>query len=136
MVAVTVERLIASYLDRLNLPYKHSPQRKLFIIQYVSKSGREIPVMIYYSNKWIKFFVIAYNENDIPAYIDRKILYRRLLEENFYTYGVTFGITEKGSIIVEREVGTSSLRDVEIFRTYILSVLSGMNYFIKEILKL
>ena len=136
MVAVTVERLIASYLDRLNLPYKHSPQRKLFIIQYVSKSGREIPVMIYYSNKWIKFFVIAYNENDIPAYIDRKILYRRLLEENFYTYGVTFGITEKGSIIVEREVSTSSLRDVEIFRMYILSVLSGMNYFIKEILKL
>jgi len=131
-----IRKVIEQHLDSLKLEYKHDPERRLFYVNIIGKDRKKLPIMVSYSKNWVKVFIYLMNEKKVPEYVDRAIFYRLLLEENFYTSGATYSMTENGSILAEKEIDTMSALDLRIFRNCIRAVLYAARYFYKEILKI
>ena len=131
-----VGKIIERHLNSLKLQYRHDPQHRLFYVGIAGKTRRNLPVMVSYSRNWVKVFIYLINEKEVPECVDRAILYRMLLEENFYTSGATYSMTENGSILAEKEIDIVSAMDLRIFKNCIRTVLYAAGYFYREILKI
>lgn len=126
---------LESYFKKMNVNYEHKPENNLFFVYFnlaTEDYKGEIRILVHYTDKWVTVVAPLINENHLPREIDRKRLYRKLLEDTFYLNEVTFGMTREGDIVVHAETASHAL-SYENFRMEFYSVLYGVEYFVRKL---
>jgi len=125
---------VKEFLKRMDLKFKHIEDKNAFVVPFLSEeTGRQFNVVVTIKDDWVTTAAIAARREELPRDIDEKEFYRLLLVLTFELNEVTFGLTNKGDVVVHAESHVKAL-SFENFKMEFGSVVFGVELFHREIL--
>lgn len=98
---------IESYLKEMNLTYRVIPAEDRIVLPYTIDDRRFL-LIIDRSDKWVRFFIIIVEADDLKG-VDKSKLYKSLLEANGQLAEIKYFITDQGAVGVIGHEGIASL---------------------------
>jgi len=125
---------VKEFLKRMDLKFELIEDRNAFVVPFSSeKTGRQFNVVITIKENWVTTAAIAARREELPRDIDEKEFYRLLLLLTFELNEVTYGLTNRGDVVVHAESHVRAL-SFENFKVEFGSVVFGVEFFHREIL--
>ena len=125
---------VKEVLKRMGLKFELIEDRNAFVVPFSSeKTGRQFNVVITIKENWVTTAAIAARREELPRDIDEKEFYRLLLLLTFELNEVTFGLTNRGDVVVHAESHVKAL-SFENFKVEFGSVVFGVEFFHRNIL--
>jgi len=125
---------VKEFLKRMDLKFELIEDRNAFVVPFSSeKTGRQFNVVITIKENWVTTAAIAARREELPRDIDEKEFYRLLLLLTFELNEVTYGLTNRGDVVVHAESHVRAL-SFENFKVELGSVVFGVEFFHREIL--
>ncbi|MFX1575842.1 MAG: hypothetical protein ACFFCF_01575 [Promethearchaeota archaeon] len=121
---------IESYLKEMNLTYRVIPAEDRIVLPYTIDDRRFL-LIIDRSDKWVRFFIIIVEVDDLKS-IDKSKLYKSLLEANGQLAEIKYFITDQGAVGVIGHEGIASL-SFEGFQEEYNALPYAVSYFIANI---
>jgi len=123
---------VREFLEKMGLRFKYVEEDKVFVVPFQSEDGRRFNVIVAVRGDWVTTAALAAKKDELPPNLDERKLYELLLRLSFEMNEVTFGLTDKGDVVVHAESHVKAL-SLENFRIEFASVVFGVDYFAKEI---
>jgi len=123
---------VREFLEKMNLHFKYVEKDKVFVVPFEAEDGRRFNVIVAIRGDWVTTAAIAARREELPKDVDEKRLYELLLRLSFELNEVSFGLTDKGDIVVHAESHVRAL-DLENFKIEFASVVFGVEYYAREI---
>ncbi|HDJ25823.1 MAG TPA: hypothetical protein ENF34_00695 [Candidatus Bathyarchaeota archaeon] len=123
---------VREFLEKMGLEFKYVEEDKVFVVPFVSEDGRRFNVVVAVRGDWVTTAAIAAKRDELPRDVDERKLYELLLRLSFEMNEVTFGLTDKGDVVVHAESHVKAL-SLENFRIEFASVVFGVEYFARKV---
>jgi len=115
----------------MGLAYTYVEKDRVFVVPFKG-DDKVFNVLVTIRDDWVITSALAARKDELPPDINREELYGLLLRLSFELSEVTFGLTEKGDIVVHAESHVDAL-SFENFKVEFTSVVFGVFFFSKEI---